>query len=145
MNVDGKAKFGKRSMILSLNSGRRIDFLYSAVESITTEIEPTPCFILSMQQNPRLFNEVEGPIRQAANLLGLMNINVTTPSSRPGYRNIERYRIASLGSGHQPIAGNCLAYRVQITSTTTIGRIYVDDNSTKMYKLEKAPETPRMI
>lgn len=143
LNVGGNATFGKRSMILTLNSGVRIDFIYSAVESITTEIEPRPSFIFLMQQNPRIFEKIDDPIQQATRLLGLMGINgQSLDATRKGP---ERRRVTHLGTDHQPIVGHCFAYRIEVLATRTIGRgMLFEDTSAKMYRLEKSHETPLM-
>lgn len=45
---DGEAKFGTRSLTLALESGQRIDFLYSSTVSITTEDAPNPSITFTL-------------------------------------------------------------------------------------------------
>ncbi|CZR69102.1 related to RNA-directed RNA polymerase [Phialocephala subalpina] len=137
--VAGEAKFGTRSMMLTLNSGIRIDFVYHAVQSITTEIEPNPSFIFSMHQNPRFFEKI-GTMAEMAEMLGRVDLG-----SRSARKGPERNRLPHLGPDHKPIAGHCFVYRIEIVGTTTVGRGLYEDTSTSMHRLEKAHETPTMI
>ncbi|KAE8441828.1 hypothetical protein EG329_004281 [Mollisiaceae sp. DMI_Dod_QoI] len=142
IQVPGEVQFGRRSIIITLESNLRIDFIYSAIESTTIEIEPNPSFLISMVESPRFFEKIIDPIKILAAMLSSSRISV--PRSRD--KGPERHRLAYLSPDHKPIASHCLIWKIDILRTKTIGQngMY-EDTSTKMQKLERSHETPRMV
>jgi hypothetical protein len=141
--VNGKAKFGRRSMILSFRSGLRIDFLYSSTIGITAEEGSTPSFILSMQEPPRFFEKISDPITDLMDQLSITGAQIPRNLVR---KNVpQRHRLPCLDDKHQPIAGSCLVYRVVIKQdhvTYSLGDSSVGD---LMQSLRKAHGMPAMI
>jgi hypothetical protein len=141
-DVDGTAKFGKRSMILTLDSGFRIDFRYSAVDGIATQDLPCPSFIFSMTEPPRLFEKIpEDPVASLLAQLGFAN------RARPFVqrKGPERHRLPCLSADHEPIVGNCLAYRITLGKGYSISPKTLHEISELIEKLKKAHEMPPMV
>ncbi|KAI9048250.1 hypothetical protein LZ554_008045 [Drepanopeziza brunnea f. sp. 'monogermtubi'] len=141
----GLAKFGRRNMILTMDSGLRIDFRYSAVFEITAQNHPTASFTFSMQEAPRFFRQISrDPVAEAMELLTLKAVPKKAMNLRKG---VERHRIPALNAMHEPIAGNCFVFRIEglvaLSSGRGIGHVASTEDTMK--KLSKAPEIPRMI
>ena len=144
LDVKGTAKFSKKSMMLVLDSGLRVDFRYSAILSIITESQPTPTLTFSMHESPRLFEKIEDDaVEKLFAALGL-NRN-QTQQSKPRKNGPQRHRLAGLNEEHKVIAGNCLVYRVVLEHYVHIARHAQDEVEDKIHNLKKAKEIPIMI
>jgi len=139
-DVKGTAKFSKKSMMLVLKSGFRLDFRYSAILSITTEIEPTPTFIFSMHESPRLFEKIEEDA--VAMLLNLLNLD--GKGYKPRKNGPQRHRLPGLNDQHIAIAGNCLVYRIVLENYVNISKGAQHAIEDEMHDLRKAKEVPFM-
>jgi hypothetical protein len=135
-DIGGTAKFGKRSMILTLDSGFRIDFRYSAVDGIATQDLPGPSFIFSMKEPPRLFEKID-PLSAQIAQLGLVNGART--------KSFERDRLPCLDPDHKPIVGNCLAYRITLGKDYSMSPKTLHEISELIEKLKKAHEMPPVV
>jgi RNA dependent RNA polymerase len=143
-NVKGTAKFSKRSMMLVLDSGLRLDFRYTAIVNTIIEIEPTSTFIFSMHESPRLFEKIEDDALGA--LFALLGINgKQTPQLKPRKKGPQRHRLSGLNNEHEKIAGNCLVYRVELERYVSISRSAQDAIEDRIHDLRKAKEIPPMI
>ena len=141
--VNGKAKFGRRSMILSFRSGLRIDFLYSNTIGITTEEGSNPSFIFSMQEPPRFFEKISDPITDLMDQLSMTGARIPRNLVR---KNVpQRHRLPCLDDEHQPIAGSCLVYRVAIKQDHVTYSPEASSVGDLMQSLRKAHGMPAMI
>ena len=86
----GTAKFGQRSLMMTMAAQYRIDFRYTAILDILVQKSPESITI-SMKEPARFFEHVT--IRQ---------------------QERGRSRIPSLCFGHEAIAGHCLVYRIDL-------------------------------
>ncbi|CAL3973231.1 unnamed protein product [Diplocarpon coronariae] len=137
--VKGRVKFGEHSMILCLDSGRRIDFLYFSTLNITTEEGGTPSLIFSMKEAPRFYENItEDPLVNLMSTLGIKTPQSPQPQRKTGP---ERHRIPCLGQDHELIVGSCFVYRIAIQSEP-FGQ---GDVAERMQSLKTAHGLPRVI
>lgn len=137
----GTAKFGEHSIIMTSETGLRIDFRYLSILCITTEDSSGPAgpvLNFSMCEPPRFYQKIQQDVLiDLMSQLGLHNWR--TPLKKAGP---DRHRLPSFGDGHQQIAGSCLVYRVTLQSTQHYGMDSVGD---RIRSLLHAPEVPKIF
>lgn len=119
--VRGVATFGQRSMILTLESGKRIDFRYNSVLEVITQESPGS-LIMSMTEIPRFFEKIDAPLEDLMQQLRLPGQSFQQNNRRNGP---DRHRLPCLDTNHEPIAGHCLVYRIVMPYLVT-GGSYID-------------------
>lgn len=115
--VRGVARFGQRSMMLNLESGKRIDFRYNSVHEVVAQESPGS-LIISMTEPPRFFEKIDAPLEDLMQQLRLPGRNQQQNNRRNGP---DRHRLPCLDANHEPIAGHCLAYRMVMPYLVTGG------------------------
>ncbi|PBP20340.1 RNA-dependent RNA polymerase [Diplocarpon rosae] len=118
---NGNIQIGTRSMILRMNRGQRLDFLYTGThnyffllwlmtderkgtKSITTEDSPNASITITMYEAPRISNTTPDT-----------NINIAARMSKlkfTGESTNQRRRVTSLDKEHAEIVGCCFVYQV---------------------------------
>ena len=138
--MNGNLKFSERSMMLSSDSGIRIDFRNFGIVDITAEDGPEPSFIFSMYEPPHFFQKISDPL---ADLLAQLNIHayqaVAVRKNGP-----QRHRLPCLDEDHKAIAGSCLVYRI-VLEPDLAKQAGGSDISSRMQSLKNTHTIPRMI
>jgi hypothetical protein len=132
LNGNGTAKFGSRGLTVRVDSGRRIDFLYSNTYGITTANEPHPSFTLTLYSAPQFFD---------VDSMGLL-VAKTAGLNVDGRKGPQRQRISALAPSHGNISGNCFVYRILLAHDSSSAPHQVAAN---MHSLQKIPGLPPMI
>lgn len=140
-SLPGSVKFGEHSMILRLDCGLRIDFLYFSTLCITTEEGHAPALIFSMKEPPRFYEKVAQSLTDLMSQLGLQNAS-SQPQSRKG--GPERYRIPALDPRHEIVAGSCFVYRIALQPEQN-PRGLKSDVTDRLHTLRIAHGLPRVI
>jgi len=137
--MNGTLKFGERSMILTSETGIRIDFQYFGVVDITAEDGAQPAFIFSMFEPPHFFQKIPDSLVDLMTLLGINS--QPTPARKNGP---QRHRLPCLDDQHKSIAGSCFVYR--ITLKTDLSELAGgSDISSRMQCLRFSHVMPKMI
>ncbi|TVY45069.1 RNA-dependent RNA polymerase [Lachnellula subtilissima] len=136
-HVSGKAIFGERVMILTLDDGRRIDFRYNSTLGIITEDGSTPSLTFSMHEPPRFFEKITtDPIADLFAKLGLQPQQTRqSPIRKFGP---DRHRLPYLDDTHKPMARTCLVYRIALNHVQYTGLGLVMDANERMNTLRLA-------
>ncbi|KUJ21239.1 rna-dependent rna polymerase-like protein [Mollisia scopiformis] len=136
LHENGQAIFGSRSLLVKLDSGKRIEFLYSCTYGITMQDAPRPSFSVQTWEAPRFYEHesmdlIQSLIASAANL----NLN--------GQRGNKRRRVGSLTPEHAIIAGSCFVYRIELSHDNappqSNSNNHIEDD---MRALQKVPGLP---
>lgn len=138
----GTAKFGEHSMILTLDSGLRIDFLYFSTLFIATEEGKTPSLIFSMREPPRFYEKIVfDPLTDLMSQLGIQTNAISPHRRRNG---AERHRLPCLSDSHQSVAGTCFVYRIalQTDATSPADNVHI---ANRMQALRDAHGLPHII
>ncbi|KAL5318216.1 hypothetical protein ACEPPN_013275 [Leptodophora sp. 'Broadleaf-Isolate-01'] len=125
LSSSGTAKFGTRSLILNLGSGKRVDFLYSSIKTITTEDSPKPSITVTLWEAPRIYDTSD-----LIQMFARLEMN--------GQNNSQRRRAVSLGEDHDDIVGSCFVYRISLTGESKSLRI-------PLQNLQRLPGIPSTI
>jgi hypothetical protein len=115
-NVRGTAVFGQRVMILTLDSGIRLDFRYTSTLEVTTQDGNDPAVTFTMWEVPRFFEKVvDDPIEELLARLGLgQRPPPSSPMDRLRRKGPDRFRLPFIDPQHESIAGCCLVYRITL-------------------------------
>lgn len=141
-DIPGSARFGDRAIILRLTSNQRIEFRYSSINDITTELGGSPSLIISMMEPPRLFEEiVADPV---ADLLASLNLSQFV-QQQPRRNGPSRYRIAYLTGEHREIAAHCLVYKLVLDDRCEMALPSNENNNEKISLLRQAHGIPALI
>ncbi|KAE8452050.1 hypothetical protein EG329_002215 [Mollisiaceae sp. DMI_Dod_QoI] len=139
LNDGGSAKFGSRSLVVRMNTGKRIEFPFSSIYGITMENEPYPSFTITLEESPRFF---EGEPLGSMDLL----VSRTAGLKLDGRKNQQRQRIPALSPNHAIVAGSCFVYRILLAHDSPYGSSSVAHQvAAHMQALQKAPGLPPMI
>jgi hypothetical protein len=102
----GEVKFARKSLIIILQSGYRIDISYTSIQALTIGGHSRQSFTLSLHHTPTFSNiDLETLLKQKL-MIAASKYRKKTP----------RIRIPCLGSEHKTIAQSCLVYRIELTS-----------------------------
>jgi len=118
-----------------------VDFRYPSTLVITTQAEPNPSLVISMQESPLFFETI--PDDTIARLMSQLGIQPLT-SIRTRKNGPNRHRLPQLGGAHENIAGNCLVWRINLrndTPASLVGKKVGDI----MSNLHKAHGLPNML
>jgi hypothetical protein len=115
-NVRGTAVFGQRVMMLTLDSGIRIDFRYTSTLEIATQDGEEAAVTFTMWEVPRVFEKVvEDPL---VNLIACLRLRpkhlVSLPKDLLPRKGPDRFRLPFVDAQHEAIAGCCLVYRIAL-------------------------------
>lgn len=132
--VNGEAKFRERDLILQFWSGESIEFPYASILNITIETGSTASFIISMREPPRFFAKINDP---TADLMAQLRLTGAPPPRR--WNSPERHRLPYLGVEHEPIAANCLVYRIMLPAGDS-GQV-----GDQMHRLQQVNSVPEMV
>ncbi|EKD15408.1 uncharacterized protein L3040_001776 [Drepanopeziza brunnea f. sp. 'multigermtubi'] len=128
---EGVAKFGTRSVVLTLESGERLDFLYASTKSITTENVPKPSITFTLWEAPRIYQSTSNdPIPQLVAKMGQMSFGA--PKSN------QRSRVSALGKAHVQTVISCFVYRIALTAEP-------EELRKPLLNLQRAPGIPPII
>ncbi len=127
----GNAKFSNRCMTLTMRTGERVDFLYSATKSITTEDAPSPSITFTLIEAPRFYKvTTEDGLPHVVMQMSKLSIN--------GRDDNRRSRVSSLGEGHSEFVGSCFVYRIGLNGASKVLR-------KPLQNLKFAPGIPPII
>jgi hypothetical protein len=112
----GTAVFGQRVMILTLDSGVRMDFRYTSTLEIITQDGEDAAVTFTMWEVPRLFEKVvEDPITELIARLGLGPKGlVSLQKDQFPRKGPDRFRLPFVDAQHKAISGCCLVFRVTL-------------------------------
>lgn len=98
-------------MTLTIRTGERVDFPYSAVKSIMTEDAPSPSITFALIEAPRFYKVTnEDALQQVTMKFSELSFN-----RRDGN---QRSRVSSLGEDHAEFVGSCFVYRIGLNGAS---------------------------
>jgi hypothetical protein len=139
-HANGQAKFGARSLLVRLDSGKRIEFLYSSMYGITMEDAPQPSFTIHLWNEPPRFYEEDSSGSIESLVSRTANLNISSQRAQ------KRRRVAALTPEHAQIVGICFVYRIILAQSVSEANNNANQRiEVHMRALQKMPGLPPIL